>query len=571
MADQKKPTTPSPKAKPQPSKLPRHYSLISAQTGPDHDEAAHKRLAHALKLNGFESQEVVANHGHGHNEKSFLVSRKSADAADAARLDKLALEFKQESALHSDDGKNELRFTDGRLPWRGKGVAAGDHESHFVQLPSGEKIRHNVAEIDVERDDGEDLQPVAKAEHAQPAHDYGEMDGVRIFHALHQSHSALKGEHIYNPSDEDLKAAIGKARKDRHNMVIVHGSPPYKLLGKLHGHFGATIPGKASNVQKSEDDLDKGIRPTTKSHPKGAKVKIHPKSGGGTGTIRHEVVSTPGGERVYLVDRDDGRDALYGHDQIEPVDPSLNKAMLQNDKKTMSDSEKTNLTAQVLPKELVDWGANKLSAMQNDSVEVYELDGKKIHVRKLDSDLFSGHITTTEGNKIHEFKNISMPELMTQIRSKFEKYGANQQPANPETAKLKSAETPADNGGLERKVDDLKGEDLSNDAVKDKIHKLRDAVSQKLKELETPKDETVTVPAKDVAEGLLNPETTCDDCGNAVERCACYAGLPKPEITFDLKAKKLTILFKSEWSQEDKESFLEDLGRRAGRIIGRKK
>jgi len=41
--------------------------------------------------------------------------------------------------------------------------------------------------------------------------------------------------------------------------------------------------------------------------------------------------------------------------------------------------------------------------------------------------------------------------------------------------------------------------------------------------------------------------------------------LPKPRLEFD--GKKVSIFFKSEWSLEDRENFVEDLKRRAGRIL----
>lgn len=74
-----------------------------------------------------------------------------------------------------------------------------------------------------------------------------------------------------------------------------------------------------------------------------------------------------------------------------------------------------------------------------------------------------------------------------------------------------------------------------------------------------------TLTAKDLVAGIENPEKECAACERPAEKCICYFNLPSPRIEFD--GKKLSIFFKSEWHEEDRLNFMNDLKRRAGRIL----
>lgn len=103
-------------------------------------------------------------------------------------------------------------------------------------------------------------------------------------------------------------------------------------------------------------------------------------------------------------------------------------------------------------------------------------------------------------------------------------------------------------------------EDSKDDSEADKQAKIR----EKLEALRAKVKEEV-IPAKDLAEGLENPEEECPACESQSEECSCYEGLSRPRLEFD--GKKVTIFFKSDWGAEDKDNFKEDLKRRAGIIL----
>ena len=85
-----------------------------------------------------------------------------------------------------------------------------------------------------------------------------------------------------------------------------------------------------------------------------------------------------------------------------------------------------------------------------------------------------------------------------------------------------------------------------------------------LKQIE---EETVILTTKELAKGLISPEKNCQDCGCTVENCMCFDGFTEPNFTFD--GKKLNILFKSDWDEASKESYLDDFKRRAGKLLNK--
>jgi len=108
-------------------------------------------------------------------------------------------------------------------------------------------------------------------------------------------------------------------------------------------------------------------------------------------------------------------------------------------------------------------------------------------------------------------------------------------------------------------------ESPSHDDDKAEADKQAKELEQKLKEMEAKKDQPEVIHGKDLMAGLSNPEKECEACEQPVDDCICYVGLPKPRLEFD--GKKVSIFFKSEWSLQDRENFVEDLKRRAGRIL----
>lgn len=123
--------------------LPRAFTLISAQTGKDHDEGRHQSLQRDLTDNGFALHEVRGHYGHP--EKSFLVPHNGSLEAKLP-LNDLARKYNQESILHSVAGRHELHFTSGQQSYTGEGHDEGEHLSdYFTELPDGRRIQLNVA------------------------------------------------------------------------------------------------------------------------------------------------------------------------------------------------------------------------------------------------------------------------------------------------------------------------------------------------------------------------------------------------------------------------------------------
>lgn len=102
--------------------LPSHFSMISAQTSPQHNEAAHKELKEDLKKQGMRHTEV--NGHYGNPEKSYMVEH-SGNPKEHKSIEELGRKYKQESVLHSSykDGKREnvLKYSDKRPDVKGEG------------------------------------------------------------------------------------------------------------------------------------------------------------------------------------------------------------------------------------------------------------------------------------------------------------------------------------------------------------------------------------------------------------------------------------------------------------------
>lgn len=61
---------------------------------------------------------------------------------------------------------------------------------------------------------------------------------------------------------------------------------------------------------------------------------------------------------------------------------------------------------------------------------------------------------------------------------------------------------------------------------------------------------------------------SCDDCGDHKFPCQCFGGLAAPEVK--LEKGKITLLFKSEWSEDQREACLDQFKRRAKQVIREK-
>lgn len=340
--------------------------------------------------------------------------------------------------------------------------------------------------------------------------------------------------------------------------------------------------------------------PNAGKHNKGAGHSIVPRA--------NENYSQIGSNPNQKFSLDFNFDSLHHEDEMQKTEKvyfrDLKKAFLQNDAQTFTDIKAHTQAVAANHPALMEWGAKKLSALPKDAVESMDLNGHTIKVRKHDADLYSGWIEK-DGNKVHGFEKITMPELMSQLQSKLELYG-KEEPAVKQSLKdlvaeifklgqayysesghdwdEKSFAIPATKQKLETlkakvsskmnpepfdetredEVEEQKefkeaGEKKREEMTFDELNELEDQIK------EIHEEHTESVPKKELTAGMLQPERQCEDCGSKASFCDCYQGLPRPRLEFD--GKKVTIFFKSEWAQEDRENFVEDLKRRAGQLL----
>lgn len=214
----------------------------------------------------------------------------------------------------------------------------------------------------------------------------------------------------------------------------------------------------------------------------------------------------------------------------------LTKAFTMGDNETLVDPRAHYAAAGSVPEALMGWGAKHLVPMKPDTMEIFQLGGKVLKIRKLIDDLYSGFIEH-DAAIIHSFERITMPELLGQVQSKLQMYTNEEQIVNE--ASPKAEEEPSK---------EIKEE------IKEKIQELKDKIEETAE----------VVSAKELVPGIENPEKECPACENSSEKCVCYTGLSAPRVEFD--GKKFTFFFKSEWNEDDRSNFVDDLKRRAGLV-----
>lgn len=226
--------------------------------------------------------------------------------------------------------------------------------------------------------------------------------------------------------------------------------------------------------------------------------------------------------------------------EVDAID--LKKAFLQPDQQTRTDVVSHQTALASCPRELLAWGQKTLVPLPKGAIEDIPLDGRVIKINKHDFDVYSGQVLDQAGNKVHAFEKLTLPELLVQLQSKLELYGREGEAT------------------------------LSPREIQSKLKRLQSKVQGAIAKLpngNTPDPDTVTVPGKDLVDGMIDPEEECPACESPVDQCSCWIGMPKPRVEFD--GKKVTIFFKSEaWDPDAKEAFVSDLKRRAGRLLKQK-
>lgn len=399
-----------------------------------------------------------------------------------------------------------------------------------------------------------DKKPPAKYQDPKDTYRQAAMDATNKATEVAKPHyyGKIQGVHVFHATHEDHKALIGIHLHNAHDKDLNASLDEAKNKG-----FGTVV--------------------LHGSPPESLRTRIHPSLG----------AHKPGNIKKS---------------EVAQID--LKKTFLQNDKKTVSSIEDHTASLRSTPKALMDWGVEKLTSLAKDATAQIELDGKIIKVRKLDADQYSGWIEH-EGNKIHAFEHITLPELMTQLQSKLELYGREEQVTN-KTKDDPEASAPDVQSRLEQLRDRIRGhlsqmglepEDVDGEehkpfdetevdedkekkdfdaAGKEKREKMafgeQNEIEDQLKDLHQDLKEHISQDDVSLAtkEANLDGESACPDCGSSKRFCECFSGLPEPRVEIDLKNKKINVFFKSEWGQEEKDAYLIDVRRRIFKIALRK-
>lgn len=114
--------------------LPKNFSIISGKT--EHIDRT-EGLANLLRDRAIEFF-VVDGLYNGVPETSLLIPH---DRDLTETVDALGRAYEQEAVIHSIDGVNELRFSDGRPSLIGHGVEIGKNFNDFYSVLNGVKFR----------------------------------------------------------------------------------------------------------------------------------------------------------------------------------------------------------------------------------------------------------------------------------------------------------------------------------------------------------------------------------------------------------------------------------------------
>lgn len=275
----------------------------------------------------------------------------------------------------------------------------------------------------------------------------------------------------------------------------------------------------------------------------------------------------------------------------------LTKAFTHGDGETQTNMQTYASAAGGVPSDLMAWGAAEFSPMKRDELKHVAIKGATIKVRKVLADIYTGWIEK-DGNILHVFERITLPEMLQQIRSKLEIYEEPPAPIAPAVEPVVTKEYPSmDPKKIVDKIMELQsrfGDDDSQNikemlqdiqdkftklaaeetAEKDQFNAIRAALKQIRGEIkglkntkieDAPAPSEIQVPAKEMVEGIENPERQCPACERASDQCICYLNLPKPRVEFD--GKKFTFFFKSEWNEEDQLNFVGDMKKRVGLLL----
>ena len=91
-----------------PFALPEDFTMLSAQTSADHNEAAHQKLIETLKEHGHQMVETDGRYGYS---ERLLMAIHNGTHAEKKRIEELAFkQFHQHSVIHSSNLKNKMVY-----------------------------------------------------------------------------------------------------------------------------------------------------------------------------------------------------------------------------------------------------------------------------------------------------------------------------------------------------------------------------------------------------------------------------------------------------------------------------
>lgn len=262
-------------------RLPKNFSLLSAQVSPIHDEGRHGDLLNKLRESGFEPIKTKGhwfeNNGQLYDEKSYLVPHDGSEESKN-KIQNLAFkDFGQKALIHSSERNHSEIHSNGKTR-SGRGLAFGKNlpKPHTEVEGTPYKfhlIFHGDLQKSVKGFDGDGLsidphgqyQKSVKhladsiVESTKP-HYYGRIDGVHVFHAVHDSHRHLAGEHVTDPTEESLSHSKEMAQVHPSMSLVIHGTPPASLRHKAppakHAHGYDWHDGHTQHHELKKTDLE---------------------------------------------------------------------------------------------------------------------------------------------------------------------------------------------------------------------------------------------------------------------------------------------------------------------------
>lgn len=317
---------------------------------------------------------------------------------------------------------------------------------------------------------------------------------------------------------------------------------------------------------------------------------------------------------------------LVKHLLGEKTFEALQKAILKLPTKTVVDITEAADALSIAPKSVMAFLMKELTSMDDKGAKEVQLpfdENCMMLINKHANDVYSGHIAE-KGKIVHEFKNVSIPQLSSHLLSYFELYdeplmneksreeSSEESVIEKEQSKEESKEEKSSNDmqnqldALSKKIDQLfliAAQSKSPQIiVAAPVEKAEESKIEKLKKLKKtlkkagvmpkppqpgakvggsngitkqgihgfkttstdankPKKTSLAPPAlKSMTFNKSELSRTCVDCKHAVPSCLCFKALSKPTVTKSEKGM-VTLTFKEDWDLTSLQAFYRTLKR----------